>query len=442
MYRIFLIVLLYCLGLARCLIVAKDTPPLATPAPAFDGQLPRRSTTPIDALSFAEVLLTAIPQSLAQIAATDLSAASAILWSDFLDGKKPSWFTSLPDNVQDYLTSEFGPKTTVAVSTTSAESSQSTSASASASASESASESAVASTSASSTLPALTQTSFITVTASSDSNLATPTLTETSDSTSGFSRADKLAVALGIPLAAAILAIIILVFCLIRQKRNSRRRRTLMESPLQSSDFLEPDMVPVAPTMRRASSSNPFADPPDTRTAAVARQKRGSHGSSRTLTPVMEEARDDDTHRHILPVPLPERSPRRSMDHPPESWKDRQQPVITTTSLSPTQDDASHDWHEQHPALRTRESTSFSRPFGTYGRIGHQQGANDNYNALTSLPRRKPVPQRAQGPMLESSRNQKTVVPGRTDMPWSASYWKVPKRNYDMYENVTMNESR
>ncbi|KAI0144820.1 hypothetical protein BJ166DRAFT_603002, partial [Pestalotiopsis sp. NC0098] len=227
-----------------------------------------------------------------QVAATDLSAASSILWSDFLDGKMPSWFTSLPDEVQSYLTSEFGPKTVAATATTSAESSQSTTASVStstsASFSESTSESGAASTSPSSTLPSLTAASFITVTASSQSTptSVTAALTETSDSASGFSRADKLAVGLGIPLAVALLVILALVFCLIRQRRRARRRPTAMESPLQSSDFLEPDMVPVAPAMRRSSSSNPFEDPPETLAATGTRHKRDSQRSSRTLTPV------------------------------------------------------------------------------------------------------------------------------------------------------------
>ncbi|KAF3002756.1 hypothetical protein E8E14_006571 [Neopestalotiopsis sp. 37M] len=444
---------------------------MATPAPAFDAQLAQRSPTPIDALSFAEIILTAVPQSLAQIAATDLSKASAILWSDFLDGKKPSWFTSLPEDVQSYLTSEFGPKTEASATTTSADSSQSsdstqsTSASTAASGSSSASASGSASSiaaSASPTLPTVVATSFVTVTASSDSNLATPTLTEGSDSESGFSRADKIAVGLGIPLAVAILVILALAFCLIRRRRRySRERRASLDSPLHSTDFLEADMVPVAPTWHRNSaSSDPFADPPETRgggggggaaaaaaaaAAAVGgvRHKRGSHGSSRTLTPVMEEVRDEDTHRHILPVPVPERSPRRSMDYSPEaSWKDRQQPIVTTNALGPAHNGGLHDnWHEQHPALRTRESMSFSTPSGPYGRAGHHQGARDNYNVVTSVPRRKPVPQAAQGPVLEGPRSQRTNVPGRTDMPWSASYWKVPKRNYGMYENVTMNET-
>lgn len=42
--------------------------------------------------------------------------------------------------------------------------------------------------------------------------------------------------------------------------------------------------------------------------------------------------------------------------------------------------------------------------------------------------------------MFEGPSSQKTAAPGRSDMPWSAGYWKVPKRNYGMYENVTTNE--
>jgi hypothetical protein len=61
--------------------------------------------------SFALVLLTAIPLSLRQIAATNAPAVSSILWEEFLDESRPQWFLNLPYDIQSYLVKEFGPST-------------------------------------------------------------------------------------------------------------------------------------------------------------------------------------------------------------------------------------------------------------------------------------------------------------------------------------------
>jgi hypothetical protein len=62
-------------------------------------------------ISFAQLLLTAIPLSLRQLAATNAPAVSSILWEEFLDDKKPEWFEKLPWDVQSYLIVRFGPET-------------------------------------------------------------------------------------------------------------------------------------------------------------------------------------------------------------------------------------------------------------------------------------------------------------------------------------------
>ncbi|KAF9738284.1 hypothetical protein PMIN06_001818 [Paraphaeosphaeria minitans] len=64
-----------------------------------------------DAISLAQVLLTAVPESLRQIAATNIPAASSILWEEFLDEQKPEWFEELPWEIQNYLIRKFGPQT-------------------------------------------------------------------------------------------------------------------------------------------------------------------------------------------------------------------------------------------------------------------------------------------------------------------------------------------
>ncbi|KAH8730611.1 hypothetical protein GQ44DRAFT_823320 [Phaeosphaeriaceae sp. PMI808] len=84
--------------------------PIITPAPQPGLEVFIKRQEP-DAASFAQVLLTAIPLSLRQIAATNAPAVSSILWAEFLDDKKPQWFLELPWDIQNYLTREFGPKT-------------------------------------------------------------------------------------------------------------------------------------------------------------------------------------------------------------------------------------------------------------------------------------------------------------------------------------------
>ena len=57
------------------------------------------------------VLLTGVPESLREVAATNLPALSSILWGEFLDDRKPEWFLELPLEVQEYLVKKFGPQT-------------------------------------------------------------------------------------------------------------------------------------------------------------------------------------------------------------------------------------------------------------------------------------------------------------------------------------------
>lgn len=61
--------------------------------------------------SLVQVLLTAFPQSLQELGATNMPAVSRILWSDFLDDNTPSWFSALPTDIQSYLKQQYGPPT-------------------------------------------------------------------------------------------------------------------------------------------------------------------------------------------------------------------------------------------------------------------------------------------------------------------------------------------
>ncbi|KAI4702249.1 hypothetical protein J4E81_002612 [Alternaria sp. BMP 2799] len=58
-----------------------------------------------------QVLITALPLSLRQIAATNIPAVSSILWEEFLDDNRPQWFEELPYDIQSYFIQEFGPAT-------------------------------------------------------------------------------------------------------------------------------------------------------------------------------------------------------------------------------------------------------------------------------------------------------------------------------------------
>lgn len=90
--------------------VAAVPRPTITPAPGPGVDVFMKRQEP-DAVSFAQVLLTAIPLSLRQIAATNAPAVSSILWEEFLGDNRPQWFTNLPYDIQSYLVKEFGPET-------------------------------------------------------------------------------------------------------------------------------------------------------------------------------------------------------------------------------------------------------------------------------------------------------------------------------------------
>ncbi|KAF2658392.1 hypothetical protein K491DRAFT_756116 [Lophiostoma macrostomum CBS 122681] len=84
--------------------------PTITPAPSLASSRVVRRDDP-DAISLAQILLTAVPESLREIAATNIPAVSSILNEEFLDDSRPWWFMDLPYDIQTYLISKFGPAT-------------------------------------------------------------------------------------------------------------------------------------------------------------------------------------------------------------------------------------------------------------------------------------------------------------------------------------------
>ncbi|KAE8845930.1 hypothetical protein PTNB73_01910 [Pyrenophora teres f. teres] len=214
-----------------------------------------------DALRILQVLMTALPQSLRQIAATNMPAVSSILWSDFLDDKRPQWFQELPYDIQSYFIQKFGPATaappasgtlptgvTASVTglpteTSALQSSQSsgleqvsTSTPRASSSSSTETSSLVASLDSSTLL----STSLSASISSTLSPLAIPTTTadpvapEFSDS--GLTRREKIGVGVGVPLALVVVAVLLFGCCFLL--RRKRRRAIEGSQPPSSPGFI------------------------------------------------------------------------------------------------------------------------------------------------------------------------------------------------------------
>lgn len=154
-------------------------------------------------------MLTALPASLRQIAATNIPAVSSILWHEFLDNNKPDWFTALPSNIQSYLIVEYGPSTAWPTSkpTSSASSASST-------ASSSGPSSVVAS-----------------ATASSTSNPDSPPASD-----SGLSQGAKIGIGIGVPLGVLALAAVLIPLCFACRRKN--KKKTSGYEPPPSPGFM------------------------------------------------------------------------------------------------------------------------------------------------------------------------------------------------------------
>ncbi|KAF2732034.1 hypothetical protein EJ04DRAFT_566324 [Polyplosphaeria fusca] len=239
--------------------------PTITPAPelASANELEQRDGP--DAVSLAYVLLTAIPASLRQIAATNLPAVSSILWSEFLDDNRPDWFEDLPDDIQSYLVSQFGPKTaqpsalstdswvepswtntwwspssSEAVESSNGDTSETamTSQQTETTAAETteATDSATMSESTASTSSRTIHTSGLSLTSELSVPSASPVdplAPDASSSSEGLSRQQKIGIGVGVPLAIAGAAAVALACCFLlrRQRRKSQNGSQPPSSP-------------------------------------------------------------------------------------------------------------------------------------------------------------------------------------------------------------------
>ncbi|KAJ5065887.1 hypothetical protein J3E72DRAFT_383548 [Bipolaris maydis] len=285
-------------------------PPDITAAPRLQGR------QDIDAIEFVNILITALPQSLRQVAATNVPAVSSILWTEFLDNNRPQWFRELPVEVQRYLIDVFGPvtaappesgsvPTSVPASVTRTEQSvvtqtegwvTSTTATASTSSrleSESGGSTTAVSSqtttrpSSSSSEPSSSSTSTSPTASSSFSSSSTPTISTSSPSSatptstpseppappttsSGLTSRQKLALGLALPLGFLSISLLLLSFFLLRR----HRKRTLEGSQPPSSPGFIPRFsfqqgpsdsatLPLTHHYTRGTEDYPWDDPSD-----------------------------------------------------------------------------------------------------------------------------------------------------------------------------------
>ncbi|RYO34811.1 hypothetical protein AA0111_g3579 [Alternaria arborescens] len=252
--------------------------PLITPAPQPDrvGIRSLKHRQDPDAIEILQVLITALPLSLRQIAATNIPAVSSILWEEFLDDNRPDWFNELPYDIQSYFIQEFGPATaappasealptdvtasatevpTGAASNTDSSVLETLSTSAVDSSTTSGSEglstiptptpsstslsSDTSSLASSSESSSASSTTFSTSSSPSSSS-ATPSSTTDpiapASSDSGLTRREKIGLGVGVPLAVLAIAAILFGCCFILRRR--RRRSIEGSQPPSSPGFI------------------------------------------------------------------------------------------------------------------------------------------------------------------------------------------------------------
>jgi hypothetical protein len=147
-------------------------------------------------IELAKVLLTALPASLRQIAATNIPAVSSILNGEFLDNNKPDWFTALPPNIQSYLIVQYGPSSAWPTSAPTSGSS-------------------LASTTVDSSTTVDASSSSSAAVASSSSEPEAP-----SESHSGLSQGAKIGIGLGVPFGIIALLAVMVPFCIACRRKK------------------------------------------------------------------------------------------------------------------------------------------------------------------------------------------------------------------------------
>ncbi|KAJ4985375.1 hypothetical protein SVAN01_09130 [Stagonosporopsis vannaccii] len=318
--------------------------PTITAAPVVERQDP-------NAIELAKVLLTALPGSLRQIAATNIPQVSSILWREFLDDNKPDWFTALPSNIQSYLIVQYGPSTAWPTSTP---------------------------TSSSSSTSTTVDSSTITPTpaASATSEPESP-----SESSSGLSQGAKIGIGLGVPLGVLALLAVIVPFCIACRKNKPKKssgyeppsspgfmphgafqeKSTSYQEyrrPLNRNQSWEQDdelwMQPVADdsphrqqhnaaNMPMGKSTNVVGPPlVHTHSSNRARGKRTSHSSLHAVAEVTEPDEEHATYAANNHAPRRSSMPSCPSDLPPipTNASIRRKPLSTGSVISPVESPA------------------------------------------------------------------------------------------------------
>lgn len=201
--------------------------PVITPSPCTPSVETFAKRDDPDAISLAQILLTALPASLRIIAATNVPAVSSILWAEFLDGKRPEWFNQLPADIQSYLIRNFGPSTAwpTAIPTTSGSNSAETTHVSTTQISETTSELFSETSSPTNSNPSVTMSGQLTANPTATSTNPSTVIfspTSTANASGGLSRNQKIGIGLGVPLAILGAAAILLACCVLLRRRRKK----------------------------------------------------------------------------------------------------------------------------------------------------------------------------------------------------------------------------
>ncbi|KAH6619003.1 hypothetical protein C7974DRAFT_317386 [Boeremia exigua] len=336
----------------QCALGGVVPAPTITPAPIVGRQDP-------NAIELAKVLLTALPASLRQLAATNIPAVSSILWREFLDDNKPDWFTALPSSIQSYLIVQYGPSTAWPTSTPTP----------------------------SSTLASTTADATATETAAS----AAASPDSPPETNSGLSMGAKIGIGIGVPLGVLALLAVLIPCCIASRKKKPKKssgyepppspgfmpQGAFQEKPTsyqehrtplnraQSWDhddepWLQPaaDGRPTHPASNLPANNTAIVGPPlvHTHSSSRGRGKRTSHNS---LHSVAELTEPDDTHalrstrRSSLPPPAD--------THPiPPSTSIRRKPLAPQPAPLPPSPRAHGHFSLLRPAVLSQDHSGSS----------------------------------------------------------------------------------
>lgn len=364
------------------------------------------------------MLLTALPASLRQLAATNIPAVSSILWHEFLDNNKPEWFKDLPQNIQSYLIVQYGPSTAWPT--------------------------AAATSDASSVSPTASSSELSSVAASATAASSTDSPTSIPDSSpegsSGLSQGQKIGIGIGVPLGVLALAAVLIPLCFACRRKKQKPsgyepppspgfmphgafqekstsyqeyRRPLNNPTLNRSQSWDHDdelwmpedsqhrahnIAPAASTVPMGNSSTVIGPAlVHTHSSSRARGKRTSYNSLHSVAEVNEP--DDGHAAHTPPKRMLRRSsmPLRPQDLPPipanPSIRRKPIPQAESPPTSPTERSSGH-FSLLRPAILHQDHSGSSS--SNLAPTLSSPDASRRSSSLTSAATNSPSPQHNQ----------------------------------------------